>query len=617
MPSTFTGIEIGKRSLQGHATGLNTVGHNLGNASVDGYSRQRVEMRASDAIYLPGLSREERPGQLGQGMEVARVTRARDSLLEGRIVKEQNLAGYWSDRDKYLLMVDQVYLEPTDASVRARMDAFWQAWEELSLRPSEVAPRQAVVERGKALIDAIHNRSTRLHGIRDMVDDDLRATIVQVNGMAREIGDLNRKIVKVEAMGDLPNDLYDRRDLLVGKLSGLIDVEVSGRDPDEFMIHTGGSYLVQGHLAREVTARSDPNNEGYARLEWPEGSAAVFRGGRVAALAELRDLDVRGEIQKIDLATINFIDLVNEVHRSGVGLDRQGGVDFFVEYPFINNLAGNYDRSGDGVYDSSYVFRMTGRNRLEHKDQIGLQGTMTFAGASGDVRVDYFPTDTVEDLMARINLSGAEVAARLNQKGELTLKATDAADTANPDFVVRHVEDSGQFLVGYAGLLRGTGPEGAFDWRGPDAVLAMAGGSDYAVAPLAHPAAWVAVNPVLDATPERVASGFEGFGDGSTALAIARLRTDQVMIGRIPTFDDFFAQTAAEIGLKGETAARSLETIELVMKQLGDMRQSLSGVNMDEELADMIKFQHGYNAAARFVTQVDQMIDTIINRMGV
>lgn len=617
MPSTFTGIEIGKRSIQGHSAGLNTVGHNLANASVEGYSRQRVEMRASDAIYLPGLSREERPGQLGQGMEVARINRARDSLLEGRIVQEQNLAGYWSDRDKYLLMVDHVYQEPTDGSVRASMDAFWQSWEDLSLRPSEVAPRQAVVERGKALIDAIHNRYERLAGIRDMIDDDLRGTVVQVNDMAREVADLNRKIVKIEAMGDMPNDLYDRRDLLVGKLSSLIDVEVSGRDPDEFMIHTGGSYLVQGQLAREVVATSDPDNEGYARLQWPEGNAAVFRGGKVAALAELRDVDLRGEIQKIDLATINFIDLVNEVHRSGVGLDRQGGVDFFVEYPAINNLAGNYDRSGDGVYDSSYVFRMTGRNRLEPKDQIGLQGTLTFAGASGDVRVDYFPTDTVEALMARINLSGAEVAARLNQKGELSIKATPASDTANPDFVLRHVEDSGQFLVGYAGLLRGVGEEGAYDWRGPDAVLSMAGGSDFAVAPLAHPAGWIAVNPVLSVTPERVASGFEGFGDGSTALAIARLRTDPVMIGRIPTFDDFFSQSAAEIGLKGETAARSLQTIELVMKQLGDMRQSLSGVNMDEELAEMIKFQHGYNAAARFVTEVDQMIDTIINRMAV
>ena len=86
MPSTFMGIEIGKRSLIGHTLGLNTIGHNLSNASVEGYSRQRVEMKATDPIYMPGLNRELYPGQLGQGMEVHRIERVRDMLLEGRII---------------------------------------------------------------------------------------------------------------------------------------------------------------------------------------------------------------------------------------------------------------------------------------------------------------------------------------------------------------------------------------------------------------------------------------------------------------------------------------------------------------------------------------------------
>ena len=617
MLSTFTGIEIGKRSIQGHTTALYTVGHNLSNASVEGYSRQRVEMKATDALYVPGLSREERPGQIGQGMDTARIARIRDMLVEGRIVKEQNLEGYWSDRDKYLLMVDQVYQEPAATSVRARMDAFWQAWEDLSLSPTLVEPRVAVVERGKALLDSIHGRFDRLKGIRTMIDDDLRATVAQVNALAREIGDLNRRIVKIEAMDDVPNDLYDRRDLLVQRLSKLVDVEISGKDPDEYMIHTGGRYLVQGQLAIEIGIQDDNRNEGYAALQWPEGGAASFRGGRVAALMELRDTDLRGEIQKLDLATVNFIDLVNDLHRGGEGLSRERGLDFFTEYPFINNLAGNYDSSGDGVYDSSYVFRLTGRNRLDPKEQIGLEGTLTFSGPAGVVAVDYSSTDTVQDLMARINLSGAEVAALLDSAGRLTLKATPSADLANPDFVVRHVEDSSQFLVGYAGLLGASGEAGAYDWARADAVLSLGAGAEFAVAPLAHPARWIEVNPILSASPERVASGVEGFGDGSTAQSIARLRTADVMIGRIPTFDDYFAQTAAELGLRGETAARSFETISLVMKDLEEMRQSLSGVNIDEELSDMIKFQHGYTAAARFVTEVDNMIDTIINRMAV
>jgi flagellar hook-associated protein 1 FlgK len=338
---------------------------------------------------------------------------------------------------------------------------------------------------------------------------------------------------------------------------------------------------------------------------------------------ELRDTDARAEIQKLDLMTINFIDLVNEIHRRGYGLSETTGMDFFREYPFINNLAGNYDRSGDGEYDSSYVFRITGENRLQPKQQIGLAGTLTLPAAAGEerVEVEYFPTDTVEDLIRRINNSGAELVAMLNQTGKLTVKGLPAADPGNPDFVIRHLEDSGQLLVGYAGLLADSGPGGAYDWGGADAVLNLNEAVEFAVAPLAHPAGWIEVNPALAVDTGSIASslapGGAAVGDGGAALAIAQLRYQPVMLGAIESFDEYFAQTVTEIGLKGEAAAQALETETLVLKELRDMRESLSGVNLDEEMANMVKYQHGYSAAARFVSEIDKMLDTIINRMGV
>jgi len=237
------------------------------------------------------------------------------------------------------------------------------------------------------------------------------------------------------------------------------------------------------------------------------------------------------------------------------------------------------------------------------------------------VQVDYFPTDTVEDLVYRINTSGAEVAARLNREGLLTFVGTPAADPRQPDFVIRHLEDTGQFLVGYAGLLSASGPEGAFDWESPDAVLQLSADGRFAVAPRAHPAGWIEVNPALRRDPLSVASsleqGGEAFGDGSAALAIANLRTQPVMIGDAFGFDEYFAAAVTDIGLRGDIASQALSTQSLVLKGLKDMREALSGVNIDEELANMIKYQHGYTASARFITEFDRMIDTIINRMGV
>jgi flagellar hook-associated protein 1 FlgK len=145
MQSTFTGIEIGKRSLIAHTQALSTVGHNVSNASVEGYSRQRAEMGAVDPLYMPGLNRENTPGMIGQGVQVTRVERIRDEILENRIVGQADEQGWWEARDNYILMVEQVYNEPTDASVRNLMDNFWDSFQELSLHPDELPARQAVI----------------------------------------------------------------------------------------------------------------------------------------------------------------------------------------------------------------------------------------------------------------------------------------------------------------------------------------------------------------------------------------------------------------------------------------------------------------------------------------
>lgn len=625
MQSTFTGIEIGKRSMVAHQQGMTTTGHNLSNASTEGYSRQRVEFSPFEPIYLPGLNREETPGQIGQGTVVERIERVRDELLDKRIVAQGSGEGYWDTRDKYVLQLERLYNEPADVSIRGRMDAFWDAWQELSLHPADSAPRKAVLERGKTLIDSIKERYKGLTSLQNMAEEDIQGTVKRVNELSRQIAGLNEQIQKIEAQGDNPNDLYDRRDLLVEKLSSIIDITTDGRDPDEFVIHTAGNVLVQGRIGRQFDLVSGIDTEGFSHVVWKEsGEEAHFSSGSLKALIEMRDVTLRGEIQNLDSMTMNFIDLVNEAHRAGYGTNGKTGLDFFTEHPFVTNVAGNYDRNGDGAYDSTYIFRITGQNTLDPRAQIGLEGTINLSGQNGLVQVPYYATDTVADVVKRINNSGAEVVARLDREGRLTLKGTPAADPANPDFVIRHVEDSGRFLEGYAGLLQIRGADGAFRWDQADAALNLQGeAADYAVAPIAHPSGWIEVNPALVKEPASIASGYgengkpANPGNGEAALAIASIRNSEVMVGKLGTFDDYFADAVARVGLMGEQSDRALETQNLIMKQLKDMRDSISGVNIDEELSQMIKYQHGYAAAARFISTVNEMLDTIINRMGV
>jgi flagellar hook-associated protein 1 FlgK len=629
MQSTFTGIEIAKRGLNAHNQGLMTTGHNLTNASTDGYSRQRVQLTEMDPIYAPELNREETAGQIGEGVVISSIERVRDNLLEGRIVSESGLEGYWATRDNYVGALEQTLNEPADSSVRGLMDKFWDSWQELSLRPQDGAAREAVLSRGTALTEGIRDRYRRLTDIRGTIDGDVRGQVSQVNDLTRRIGELNGEIAKSRALGDNPNDLMDQRDLLVEKLGHMLPISVDNRDSDEFMIHVEGIVLVQGKNARGLEMGA-PDEDGYAAPVWADTRLALSpKGGSLGALLELRDVDVKREIQSLDTMALTFSDLVNETHRAAYGANGKTGLDFFKEWPFINNLAGNYDRNGDGAYDSSYIYRMTGGNSLQAQEQVGLAGSIKLSGPRGDVSVPYYPTDTVADLISRINNAGAEVTARLTSDGRLQLRATPAASKADPSFVIRHVEDSGQFLAGYAGVLKASGAAGAYDWGKADAVLGLrtggadgSGGAEYATAPLSHPSGWIEVSEAIRNDTGSIAAGFGAngkpaeAGDGTAALAIARLRSQPVMVGSLRTFDDHFAEEVARIGLKGEEAARANETHARIGKDLRDTRSSLSGVNMDEELANMIKFQHGYAAAAKFCSTVDSMLDTIINRLG-
>lgn len=624
MGSTFSGIELGKRSIMANTDAITTAGHNISNANTEGYSRQRVQIKEFDPLYKPDLERAERAGMIGQGVDVQSINRVRDELLDSRIVSQANTESYWQTRSDYYTMIEQIYNEPDDVSVRSNMDKFWESWQELSINPESKASRQAVVTRAETLTDSIKQRWENLAGIGNLLEGDIEATVKQVNSLSKQIANVNSEIVRSRAMGDNPNDLLDRRDLLVDKLSKLVNVSTDQRDGDEFMVHVDGKVLVQGGISREIELQPRYDDTGYSKLVWADTkNDAVFAGGKLGALVELRDVDVRNEIQALNTMTMNFSDLVNDVHRNAVGANKVTGLDFFVQHSFVENANGNFDRNGDGNLDTSYVFRMSGTNGLDLQQQVGIEGVMTFNGTMGNVQVPYFHTDTVETVIARINDSTSEVKAYLDKNNNLVLKATTSAQSENPDFVIRHVEDSGYFLSGYAGILSANGEEGAYDFAQADAVNTLTQGAQFAVSPVFNPSAYIEVNPAIKNDVMSVAAGYMDAagkvptGDGRAAVEIASIRNSSVMVGSMKTFDDYFADTVTNVGLKGEQAETNLLSQNAIMDDLRNLRDSISGVNIDEELSEIMKFQHGYNAAAKFITVWDSLLDTVINRLGV
>ena len=199
--------------------------------------------------------------------------------------------------------------------------------------------------------------------------------------------------------------------------------------------------IVQGQKYEQLNLNAQAENNGYYDVSWKDGEKVALRGGELAGLIDLRDNDLYYEIKKIDSFAANVTDLVNEIHRDGFGANGKTGNNFFVEFPFTSDPLGNFDRNRTGTDDSTYLFRISGSNKLDLNDKIGIQGQMNINGAT----VAYNATDTLQEVIKKINESGARVNAFLNPEGKLTIKADFQQNNTNPDFVLQHLEDNGMF----------------------------------------------------------------------------------------------------------------------------------------------------------------------------
>ena len=322
----------------------------------------------------------------------------------------------------------------------------------------------------------------------------------------------------------------------------------------------------------------------------------------------------------------------NEIHRDGFGKNGETNIDFFRHIAITDNIEGNHDLNNDGRADVTAIFKVSGNNSIDASAAIGIRGTLTFAGNNEKetaVPIDYSENDTVFTVIKKINDAKTGVVAYLNHDGEFALKATVSEDNDKKNFMIRHMEDSGQFLVGLTGVLKQSGLQGAFDYRRINDIMKFIPDREHiAITPKYDPASYMAVSEAIIGDVDKIATAqgkdiggtgdfnkTNGIGDGSNALRIAALRQKNAMVDDNTTFNDFYTSLISKIGTQGEEAGDRVKNQETLLKNLTNLRESISGVNLDEEMANMVTFQHGYNAAARIVSMFDKLLETII-RMG-
>lgn len=255
MRSTFGGMELGRSALNAFRLGMQTVGHNISNMNTEGYSRQRVIFSTVTPENIPNV------GQVGQGMSISSIERIRDEFLDFQFRDAQSTLGYWEKVSDLYDSIQNYISEPNSSGIRSAMDTFFTGIQTVQEKPEDTAARQALVTSANSLGTMLGSLIDNFESYNESINLELQESVDEANRMLHNMAELNLRISNAESLGQNANDLRDQRDLLIDKLSKMMDI--SYNEPKEhngitgeFFLSVGGRVLVQGTHVRELAAHS-------------------------------------------------------------------------------------------------------------------------------------------------------------------------------------------------------------------------------------------------------------------------------------------------------------------------------------------------------------------------
>lgn len=666
----FFGLNIGRSSLLSHQKALDVTGHNLANIQTENYSRQRISLTQSQ----PTITAQ---GSQGSGVKIEHVERMQSSYIERQIAKASVRNGYDAARADGLDELQSLLGEPSDDGLSAALNEFWNAWESLSMNPTDAAIRSQVVDRSMNLATVYNRKIEGMTSLEDTFNDSISDSISEVNALSKDLADMNSEIAKAEAGGFPANDMRDQRDKLVRDLSVKIGIEmVSDGSYVNIKLPGDGPYIIHRNKSFEITGIPDADNHLSSFMIEP--SPIEISGGELGALVELRDEDSLQLREKLSMMMATIVDRVNDLHSKGTDRDGQLGQQLFV---------------WDGEAASAVVVPSSGVSRVSFDDNLEVGTHRVEVVAVDDALVEVDSLSTLTPGLGSIEVSqtgGAYSGAMtLNQdyhvrvisanvgaanldglglqlfRGEEAIGDSVSISGAAPTTVSWTDVDGmtleasiipgadGPFIAGQrSGGLATTGwvsLDGAsvnlssapIDLSTQNNIQLFGGGNDNympggsatvtfsgasfsgASFTVYGPSAELALNGAVALDPNKLAAAETPLngsaaqpGSGENARMIADLSAKAIFEDVKEPPSGFFSEIVLTLGSKSRDADMFMQASSSVLLQLDAQRENMSGVNVDEEMIQLIQYQRGFEAAARFITTVDGMIDTLINRVG-
>jgi flagellar hook-associated protein 1 FlgK len=555
----FSTLHIGSRGLFASQLAMDVTGQNIANADVEGYSRKRLNLQTDyryDGIY----------GQVGMGVDIVSIERIRNSFIDEQIRRQNQEVGTYDEISTTLESIENIFCEPNETGLVTYIDQFFDSWQNLTNNPSDLSARTMVKTNAEILSDVFHNVSGELTSLRQTRNDEIIQRMNKVNEYCKEIFNLNSEIGAVEIGNQNANDSRDRRDLILKELSKLIDITTVENDQGQLTVTSDGNILVSpvGYQELETSTGTvrlpDQSTLTEVSLRLANSKRPYNpQSGQIAGLIESRDTVIPQYQLKLDELARSIASSVNELHQQGFSLDGISGISFFDQ-----DITGASDiaLSASILSNIRNIAAASGGEAHPAVQNISAAPAHAFGGAGVQLWRDpaALPPVNANNIISNT----------------VVVRSPTAVLEEGVDYFINYVDGTMQML------------HNGYD----------------------------ATNLTIDF--QYRTTGFSGPGNNTNAVAIAGLRSDLTMSPDIlgngtSTFTEYYSSVIGNLGLSRNEADSNLKTREYLISQYEAHQDSIAGVSLDEEMADLIKYQHTYQAAARLISTTSEMLDVLMN----
>lgn len=648
MSGLFGTLNISKSGMFTQQRCIDVTSHNIANANTDGYSRQRAELQTTKPFPMPSANNAVGPGQMGTGVEVTTIDRIRDNFLDYQIRVEKGVDGQYKGRDKFLSQLENIINEPTDTGISKDIGNFFDAWNTLGTNAKESNSRAIVAQNTLTLTTDLNHTYNELEKLKDNTQTVIKDDVFDINSKLKQIDQLNREIIQVKVAGNNPNDLMDRRDLLLDEVSKKFGINVDRKQFEGNNVTTSDDAKAKdlGDDGRPPLAADGTTNLNLVQAQFPD-QACRFSYVDSIQPADAANGQKAGDAGKYTVTYYKNGDKTDSSNAVTITVDIEDSTDAngvtttaADKYKQLNQCRVLWaDNNGVALnVDTSSKSQGVVTGNLPAGSSVKFENLRMFQPPSGELKGYMSVQKDIDTYEGKLNKFAKALAFSVN--GIESQEENAVADTVDSKGNVVEVNN---FFVNSDAQKNGV-------YTGTNSTKIEQAEADIT-------AGNITVNQAILSDPMKIKTAAKydgnntpvtGESDGSRAVAVETLRDSLMTIQNIDpdnstkikksdfldgifqlnskigvntiinktsgmTLDSYFKDTVDRLGIQEQEAKKTVTNQASLLAGFTQSRDSVSGVSLDEEMANLVQFQHCYQANAKLISTVDQLLDVVIN----